>query len=414
MYKLFCRVPKGLETILNAISEHLRELGKNLVTETEGQKCDAVAFVQSLLELKDRFDLFFKQSFNSDKAFLKMVAKDFEYFLNLNQKSPEYLSLFIDDKLKKGVKGMTEQEIEQVLDKTMVLFRYLQEKDVFERYYKQHLAKRLLLNKSVSDDSEKNMISKLKTECGCQFTSKLEGMFKDISVSNTTMEEFKNHVAINNISLSGVDLHVRILTSGFWPTASTTAKCNIPTPARNSFDAFRQFYLAKHNGRQLTLQPQLGCADLLSMFYGSSKREIDHASALPITNGSKNASGTLEVGQLDQAVSTSTNGGSLSFSSSSNSQEMNSSNQLSSNSKSDASARKHVLQVSTFQMCILFLFNQHDKLTYEEIANETDIPAKDLMRALQSLAVGKTTQRILIKTPKTKEIGKSVLFYELD
>lgn len=129
-----------------------------------------------------------------------MIAKDFEYFLNLNQKSPEYLSLFIDDKLKKGVKGMTEQEIEQVLDKTMVLFRYLQEKDVFERYYKQHLAKRLLLNKSVSDDSEKNMISKLKTECGCQFTSKLEGMFKDISVSNTMMEEFKSHVQTSSVS----------------------------------------------------------------------------------------------------------------------------------------------------------------------------------------------------------------------
>lgn len=59
---------------------------------------------------------------------------------------------------------MSEQEIEAVLDKTMVLFRFLQEKDVFERYYKQHLAKRLLLNKSVSDDSEKNMISKLKVK----------------------------------------------------------------------------------------------------------------------------------------------------------------------------------------------------------------------------------------------------------
>jgi cullin 3 len=150
--------------------------------------------MQSLLDLKDRFDTFLSNSFNGDKEFLKMIAKDFEYFLNLNPKSPEYLSLFIDDKLKKGVKGMTEQEIEQVLDKTMVLFRYLQEKDVFERYYKQHLAKRLLLNKSVSDDSEKNMISKLKTECGCQFTSKLEGMFKDISVSNTMMEEFKSHI----------------------------------------------------------------------------------------------------------------------------------------------------------------------------------------------------------------------------
>jgi cullin 3 len=93
-----------------------------------------------------------------------MISSDFEYFLNLNQKSPEYLSLFIDDKLKKGVKGMTEQDIEMVLDKTMVLFRFLQEKDMFERYYKQHLAKRLLLNKSVSDDSEKNMISKLKVK----------------------------------------------------------------------------------------------------------------------------------------------------------------------------------------------------------------------------------------------------------
>jgi cullin 3 len=57
---------------------------------------------------------------------------------------------------------LSEQEIDQVLDKSMVLFRFLQEKDVFERYYKQHLAKRLLLNKSISDDAEKNMITKLK------------------------------------------------------------------------------------------------------------------------------------------------------------------------------------------------------------------------------------------------------------
>lgn len=149
--------------------------------------------MQNLLDLKDRFDKFLHESFGNDKTFKQVIASDFEYFLNLNPKSPEYLSLFIDDKLKKGVKGvslhksqmnlpkkfqgliilscfftfyqMTEQEIEQVLDKTMVLFRFLQEKDVFERYYKQHLAKRLLLNKSVSDDSEKNMISKLKVSC---------------------------------------------------------------------------------------------------------------------------------------------------------------------------------------------------------------------------------------------------------
>lgn len=56
-------------------------------------------------------------------------------------------------------------------------------------------------------------------------------------------------------------------------------------------------------------------------------------------------------------------------------------------------------------MCVLMLFNNRDKITYEDIANETDIAEKDLVRALQSLAMGKATQRVLIKTPKTKEMG---------
>ena len=42
------------------------------------------------------------------------------------------------------------------------MFRYIQEKDVFEKYYKQHLARRLLLGKSLSDEAEKSMIQKLK------------------------------------------------------------------------------------------------------------------------------------------------------------------------------------------------------------------------------------------------------------
>ena len=64
--------------------------------------------------------------------------------------------------------GTTEEEAEQVLDKVMMLFRYLQEKDIFEKYYKQHLAKRLLSGRTVSDDAERSLLVKLKTECGYQ------------------------------------------------------------------------------------------------------------------------------------------------------------------------------------------------------------------------------------------------------
>lgn len=44
----------------------------------------------------------------------------------------------------------------------VVVFRYLQGKDVFEAFYKKDLAKRLLLGKSSSFDLEKSMIAKLK------------------------------------------------------------------------------------------------------------------------------------------------------------------------------------------------------------------------------------------------------------
>jgi cullin 3 len=43
----------------------------------------------------------------------------------------------------------------------------------------------------VSDESERNMIAKLKTECGYQFTSKLEGMFTDMRISKDAMEQYK-------------------------------------------------------------------------------------------------------------------------------------------------------------------------------------------------------------------------------
>lgn len=55
-----------------------------------------------------------------------------------------------------------------MLNAVMMLFRYLQEKDVFEKYYKQHLAKRLLSGRAVSDDAERSLLVKLKTECGYQ------------------------------------------------------------------------------------------------------------------------------------------------------------------------------------------------------------------------------------------------------
>uniref|UniRef100_A0A8C3UN60 Cullin 3 n=1 Tax=Catharus ustulatus TaxID=91951 RepID=A0A8C3UN60_CATUS len=337
MYKLFSRVPNGLKTMCECMSSYLREQGKALVSE-EGEGKNPVDYIQGLLDLKSRFDRFLQESFNNDRLFKQTIAGDFEYFLNLNSRSPEYLSLFIDDKLKKGVKGLTEQEVETILDKAMVLFRFMQEKDVFERYYKQHLARRLLTNKSVSDDSEKNMISKLKTECGCQFTSKLEGMFRDMSISNTTMDEFRQHLQATGVS-AGVCVLVLLLQ--YKPSAGGTS-CSCP-------QVFAKFFIMKLSSYQ-------------DKIFGILKQE----------DGSEVGVGGAQV--------------------------------------TGSNTRKHILQVSTFQMTILMLFNNREKYTFEEIQQETDIPERELVRALQSLACGKPTQRVLTKEPKSKEIENGHIF----
>lgn len=65
-------------------------------------------------------------------------------------------------------------------------------------------------------------------------------------------------------------------------------------------------------------------------------------------------------------------------------------------------------------MCVLMLFNTRQRMTYEEIQQETDIPEKDLIRALQSLSMGKAAQRLLVRAAKAKEIEPSNEFYVND
>lgn len=60
-------------------------------------------------------------------------------------------------------------------------------------------------------------------------------------------------------------------------------------------------------------------------------------------------------------------------------------------------------------MVVLMLFNRKERWSYDEIRSESDIPEKDLLRALQSLAMGKVSQRVLSKEPKSKEIGQIIM-----
>ena len=62
-------------------------------------------------------------------------------------------------------------------DIQMVIFKFIDDKDVFQKFYQKKLSNRLINQLSASDDSESSMITKLKELSGYDYTNKLTRMF---------------------------------------------------------------------------------------------------------------------------------------------------------------------------------------------------------------------------------------------
>jgi hypothetical protein len=147
----------------------------------------------------------------------------------------------------------------------ITLFRFLHDKDVFEAHYKLHLQKRLLGGRSPCEDAERTMISKLKSECGFQFTSKLEGMFLDLRNSEAFMVAYRRERG--PVPGGQVEIDVNVLTSNNWPPV-TAPPCRLPEEVAASAAAFRAYYLSRHSGRKLTWHTAKGTAEVRARFDG--------------------------------------------------------------------------------------------------------------------------------------------------
>lgn len=71
----------------------------------------------------------------------------------------------------------------------MILFKYIEDKDVFQSFYTTRLSKRLIHGVSASDESEASMISKLKEACGFEYTNKLQRMFTGNAIYVNTLHQ---------------------------------------------------------------------------------------------------------------------------------------------------------------------------------------------------------------------------------
>jgi len=363
---------------LSNIHGRLREPWEAYIKSTGASIVADVArgddMVVRLLELRRRLDVIIRDAFGRDDTFTYSLREAFGHFINDKRvagswdtgtsKVGEMIAKYIDMLLRGGLKtlppsllsdskdraaaereglsstGDEDAELDRQLDCGLELFRFIQGKDVFEAFYKKDLARRLLMGRSASQDAERNMLSKLKSECGSSFTHNLEQMFKDQQLGRDEMTSYKTWNEGSGSGSGPVDLQVSILSAAAWPTYADV-KVHLPPEVLDQMARFEAYYTNKHTGRVLTWKHGLAHCVVKASFRRGAKE----------------------------------------------------------------------LLVSAFQAAVLVLFNDvgdGGHLTYGQILQATGLAGPELDRTLQSLACGKV--RVLLKTPKGKEVGRADTF----
>lgn len=76
--------------------------------------------------------------------------------------------------------------------------------------------------------------------------------------------------------------------------------------------------------------------------------------------------------------------------------------------------RKYELNISTYQMIILLLFNESNELTFGDILKLTNIPPEFIKRNLLALCVKSKTHEKILNKEETKKIDKNTKFSSND
>ncbi|KAG8389452.1 hypothetical protein BUALT_Bualt02G0230900 [Buddleja alternifolia] len=350
MYRLFHKIPKGLEHVANMFKQHVTSEGKILVQQAEDAATNKAekaggaheqTFVRKVIELHDKYFEYVTDCFSNNTLFHKALKEAFEVFCNktvAGSSSAELLASFCDDVLKKGgSEKLSEEAIEETLDKVVKLLVYISDKDLFAEFYRKKLSRRLLFDKSANDDHERVILTKLKQQCGGQFTSKMEGMVTDLTLAKDQNSHFQEYLSQNQAANPGMEFTVTVLTTGFWPSYKSS-DLSLPAEMVKCVQVFKDFYQTRTKHRKLTWIYSLGTCHINGKFEQK----------------------TIE------------------------------------------------LILGTYQAAVLLLFNSSDKLSYSDIKTQLNLADEDLVRLLQSLACAK--YKILIKEPNTKSVSTNDSF----
>ncbi|KAL3632046.1 Cullin-1 [Castilleja foliolosa] len=352
LYRLYSETHS--DRVSNAFRQHViaevralviqaKDVAASAANRTENRDISVEQFfVNKAIELHEKCLAYVNGCFENHKFFHNALHEAFEVLCNetvAGCSSAELLAVFCDNFLKKGVaaKRLSDEAIEDTLEKVVKLLAYINNKDLFAEFYRKKLATRLLYCRSGYDEHEQSILTKLKQQFGGQLTFKMEGMLKDITVAREIQPDFVKYLSNDN-RIGFSEFSVTVLNKLLWPTYDSFNHLNLPEELAKCVEVFKEFYKIKREKRKLTFLHSMGTCDV--------------------------------VGFFDQ--------------------------------------KKIEITLSTSQAAALMLFNDSERLSYQEIKTHLNLGDYDVQRTLHSLSCDK--YKILNKEPDTGTITPSDFF----
>nr|GMD60160.1 cullin-1-like isoform X1 [Ipomoea batatas] len=160
------------------------------------------------------------------------------------------MASYCDNILKKGgSEKLSDEAIEETLDKVVKLLAYISDKDLFAEFYRKKLSRRLLFDKSANDDHERLILTKV----------------TDLTLAKENQNHFQDYLNNNPAASPGIDLTVTVLTTGFWPSYKSS-DLSLPQEMVKCVEVFKEFYQTKTKHRKLTWIYSLGTCNINGKF----------------------------------------------------------------------------------------------------------------------------------------------------
>ena len=256
--KCINKIKRGRNVLNECVIAYFISAGKALVKSMN--KKEVASQLGNLIKLKENITKITKSSFKKEiiLEFSKIVC---------DKHVIESLSVFIDQTLKQNVKVDQEKQLSENINQFMTIFKFVENKEFFKLVYHRSLGKRLLSEKC-SLGSEKMVVEKIKEECGSDYTSKFEKMFKDLE----TCREFNDRY--NNNRASKMATNIKILSPFIW-SVKNSHPINMPPSILETFESYSKFYRSSFgSNRVLKLNYLHGSAEVVFVTAGKPDKVL--------------------------------------------------------------------------------------------------------------------------------------------